>query len=235
MAHDPCPKSPMKTFSQAQVAPWMGKQVQRIDLEAIPILLPEIFARLRKAGASCSAVFGGAARDTDLSALWGAERPIKDYDMRCWLPPTVFFLDDWEAGFGLALMGAFEGSSLAMEPSAGTGRLRHVIRWRGLELDISARKRPAASSSSEDCARERALDGDASLSSVAIDESLSGWCESLYAIDRKERAISYYPGQYPQRLEAYRERMRAKFPRLAERYPWQPLGSGTTSIKVDAT
>lgn len=56
--------------------------------------------------------------------------------------------------------------------------------------------------------------------------ALWGVRESLYAIDRKDRAIGHYPGQDPRRLEAYRERMRAKFPRIPERCPLSPAERG---------
>lgn len=169
---------------------WKEKKVVAIKLSALPPCLPEIFKRLTKAGSSASALFGGAVRDADLEALWGVSRPIKDYDLRCWLPPSVSRDSEWEARFGLALMAAFEGSSMMMKPSAGTGRLRHVLTWRGIELDISARPRPNAASTSAEVACERALDADASLSAVSIDQELNAWCEELYAVDRQERRIT---------------------------------------------
>lgn len=200
---------------------WTGKQARAVELAVLPPLLPEVFERLARAGSKASALFGGAARDADLSALWGVRRDPKDYDLRCWLAPGFMLRSDWEARFGLALLGAFEGSSLAMAPSAGTGRLRHAIAWRGLELDVSAGALPRPGAGSADAARERALDADASLSAVAVDEGLLGWCEAAYAQDRAARRLSYYPGVEPGRARAYRERMRAKFPGLPERFQAQ--------------
>lgn len=197
---------------------WTGKQACSIKLAAYPPMLPEIFERLKAAGVKASCLFGGAVRDADLGALWGAPRSIKDYDLRCWMGSSFMLRASWEPDLGLALMRVFEGSSMEMSKSVGTERLRHVLRWRGLELDISARSSPSGSCDTADCAKERALDSDASLSAVSIDSELHGWCEALYAADRVARRVSYYPGVEPSRMGAYRERMRAKFPSLPERF-----------------
>lgn len=208
--------------SRGQEPIWAGKRACSVELAALPPMLLEIFERLEAAGARAACLFGGAARDADLEALWGQPRPIKDYDLRCWIAPSTMRQKTWEADFGLALMRAFEGSSMEMAKSAGTGRLRHVLRWRCLELDVSARPRPEGQATSSDCARERALDADASLSAVAVDSDLRGWCEALYAADRAARRLSYYPGVDPARLAAYRERLRAKFPDIPERHMASP-------------
>lgn len=194
-------------------AAWSGvKTAERLELAAAPAHLEEVFSRLAAAGAPVCALFGGAARDADLGALWGEPRAIKDYDLRCWLAPELLSQPDWENRFGQALLSAFPGSRLEMEPSAGTGRLRHVLRWEGLELDISARPAPSAHATPAQCAIDRALDSDASLSAVAIASDMSAWCESRYLGDRQTRTLSFYPGVEPDRLAAYSQRMTAKFP-----------------------
>lgn len=200
-------------------AEWNGeRQAKRVELAGAPKRLPEIFAGLAAAGAPVSALFGGAARDADLGALWGEERRIKDYDLRCWLDPALMKDSAWEARFGAALLAAFPGAELDMEPSLGTGRMRHIVRWDGIELDISARPRPRPDASPQDCAIDRALDSDASLSAVAIASDLSAWCEALYLDDRQNKTLSFYPGVEPNRLASYSQRMIGKFPSATPRF-----------------
>jgi hypothetical protein len=191
------------------------KTVAPLIPAAWPDRVADLFIHLGNAPlVKASALFGGAPRDADLGALWGEARPAKDYDIRVWLSHTAMKDPHWQYELGVQLSRAFPGSTLNMEPAAGTGRLRHVLRWEGLELDISARETPRFGMSSIDVAKERALDSDASLSSIAIASDGTCWCEAQYAIDRQARALTFYPGSDPARLAAYESRMRRKFPGL---------------------
>lgn len=189
------------------------KKVVPITPAALPERSAELFIHLHNVPlAKACAIFGGAPRDADLGALWGQPRPPKDYDIRVWLSHSAFKDPHWQYELGIQLTRAFPGSTLNMEPAAGTGRLRHVLRWEGLELDVSAREAPRFGMTSVDVAKERALDSDASLSSIAIASDGSCWCEAQYAIDRVARVLTFYPGTDPARLAAYESRMRRKFP-----------------------
>ena len=201
----PQPGGRMSTYIEG------AKSALPIELAQTPPRLGEIFERLARAGAPEAALFGGAARDADLGELWSSPRPIRDYDLRCWLDPQAM-RGDWDERFGQALLKAFEGSTLSMEASAGTGRLRHVLRWEGVELDISARAKPFPQAGSRDCAIDRALDSDANLSAVAIASDMTAWCERLYERARQTRELIFYPNADSSRLAAYAERMVQKFP-----------------------
>jgi hypothetical protein len=212
---------------------WNGKAARPVDLAARPEHLEEIFQRLAQAGAPVAALFGGAARDADLGALWDSPRVIKDYDLRCWLDPSFMAEPDWERSFGAALLSAFEGSTLRMAPSAGTGRLRHALDWRGVELDVSARALPKPESTPRDCAVDRALDSDANVSAVAIASDMSAWCEALYEDARHSRELVFYPNDDAGRRGAYAKRMLEKFPESAATFLPTPR-EGVHGVDADS-
>lgn len=99
----------------------------------------------------------------------------------------------WELSLAQRVSEAFDGAMVELTPSAGTGRLRHVAFWRGIEMDISAREAPAGAWVKGACAMDRAMDSDASLSAIAIDPDLNAWCESQYEVDRVLKRLSFYP------------------------------------------
>lgn len=177
------------------------KKVQEITLYGRPPLLTPVFNLLVQAGARHFALFGGAVRDADYAARHGEIRPIKDYDLRVWLP------EDKEAGFVRSL-----GENVRLTPSAGTGRIRYCLDFMGAELDISVRTFPSVDYPAEAVAQDRAADADIGLCSVAIDSLGRAWATAEYIADRDGRTLSVYPSSDVARMRAYTQRMQTKFP-----------------------
>lgn len=196
---------------------WLGeKRCVATTLSAYPAHCEELFKRLKRLGPVDGALFGGALRDADLGAYWAEPRAIKDYDVRLWMP-IGSLSGAWEQSLAKRISEVFEGAVVELTPSAGTGRLRHVAFWQGIEMDISAREAPAGKLIKGACAMDRAMDSDASLSAIAIDFDLNAWCEAQYEIDRARKRLSFYPQPDQDRAMVYRQRMIGKFPHLNAR------------------
>src|SRR5689334_10670151 len=116
----------------------MEKVVSQVELLSRPPGLEACFDLIAQADeAAPSAAFGGAIRDADCGAYYGWEASrIKDYDIRVWLPA-----DNHEARVAAfaARLGAAAGTEVQVVPSAGSGRPRYCLLYRGLDLDISIR------------------------------------------------------------------------------------------------
>lgn len=186
---------------------------QKIMLAGTPPLLTPVFEGLVRAGATHFALFGGAIRDADYSARHGVNRPVKDYDIRIWLPAAD--IENQTQTLVENLQDAFN-TTARLTPSAGTGRIRYCFDFGGSELDISIRPMPdifdGTTPPVEAVARDRAFDSDIGICAVAIDPSGQVWARPEYLQDQTNKTLSVYPIADTERKSAYTERMRGKFP-----------------------
>jgi hypothetical protein len=204
-----------------------GQPVIEVALLGEPPLAREIFKTLKEAGFEQAAIFGGAARDADCSAAWGTVVPIRDYDVRVWMPAGM---TEFEA------VGRVErafGVSSRAEASLGTGRPRCCFEIDGVEIDLSLRHAPeSATDGPAAAAIDRALDSDAAISSIAIDPGMRAWARPEYLEDRDGGTLSFFPIDVPEREAAYMGKMAKKFPgrpvRRVERFASVDAGEALT-------
>lgn len=177
----------------------------------MPPQIDHCFDVLREADPDAPfALFGGAVRDADYAAYHGEYRPVNDYDLRVWLPGDAH---EERVREYVARLGGLAATPVREVPSAGTGRIRYCLDYRGAEMDVSIRTPVTTSLAVARVAIERAGDSDAGLSSVAIAPDGTAWATSEYAADRNNRTLTIYPRPNAERrLREYTARMREKFP-----------------------
>lgn len=165
---------------------------------AMPLGWRSISKLLASLGVEHFALFGGAIRDSDLKV------PINDYDVRVWMSfnEVPAFLNSLK----------FK-TEVQEKPSAGTGRIRYCFDYLGFSVDLTIRAIPQGSKLFvETVAKERASDCDVGLSSVAMDPLGNAYATEEYLSDKANKRLSVYPGNDPERLKNYSERMKRKFP-----------------------
>ena len=183
-----------------------------VELRALPLLVGTIAHRLKAAGASHFAFFGGAIRDADYSARHGEVRRIKDYDIRVWFSDVE--LEAQRAQF-LGRLAQLSGRNVQVLPCPGTNKEHYVLPFQGTELDISIRGIPAIAAQhlpEEAVAQERAADGDIGLCSVALDPAFRAWARPEYLVDQAQKTLTIFPIVDLARKAAYTARMLTKFP-----------------------
>jgi len=186
---------------------------QPVQLKGYPPCMVECFQLLRAADVQHFSLFGGAVRDADYSARHNQCRPIKDYDIRVWLP-TADYAQHLEAF--IKMLANVSNVTIEEVPSLGTNRIRHCLTYKGVELDISVRPTPEEFKNHlvpvEAVAIDRSSDSDVGLCSVAIDSLGRAWAKPEYILDQIMKTLTVYPNTNSERKIAYAKRMKEKFP-----------------------
>ncbi len=199
--------------------------------------------QIADAGLPLCAAFGGCLRDAQRDVL------PKDIDIRVWSDETQQAIDQLRRYFG--------------EPAKvlGTPEKRRVL-WHvqtpeslstkgtTTELDVSIRKSPFEHASALDVAKDRACDSDANISAIAMTPQGVIVTEARYQ-EIDDGKILYYPSDNMERVQAYKQRMQAKFPEMTHELikpptrpaldamrEWrnhQPLSPAHITIFVDAS
>jgi hypothetical protein len=187
--------------------------VQRIELLAQPPLTKKCFELLEAAGATHYALFGGSIRDADYAKRYTQDRPIKDYDIRVWLPAEEY--EQHEKNF-VAKFAEVANTKIIEVPRPVTGGVRHCLYLNDVELDISLKPIPERFKNKfipvEAVAIDRASESDIGLCSVAIDPSGTAWARPEFQLDQINKTLTVYPFNNLKRRTEYTQRMQVKFP-----------------------
>ncbi|MHB1948574.1 MAG: hypothetical protein ACYCQI_10740 [Gammaproteobacteria bacterium] len=186
--------------------------VRRIELLAQPPLTHACFELLKAAGATHYALFGGSIRDADYAKRYHQDRPIKDYDIRVWLPAENY--EQHEKSFVVKLA-EVANTKIVEVPRPVTGGVRHCLYLNGVELDISLKPIPDRFKNKnipvEAVAIDRASESDIGLCSVAIDPSGTAWARPEFQLDQINKTLTVYPFNSLKRRTEYTQRMKEKF------------------------
>lgn len=161
----------------------------KITLGRYPEQASLYFDVMRKAGASIFCLFGGLVRDTDCGHLYNKTYPIKDLDMRVWMPESTF-----NDAVPAMLKNLEEQGAVFKDAERFNIYPRYLFDLLGHEIDLTLRPKPDAlfldQAINASVAQDRAADAPVGLSAVALDNTMQAWAMPDYVSDRDLKILT---------------------------------------------
>lgn len=158
---------------------------------------------LSEVGFNYFCIFGGSLRDSDENQKYKCNP--KDYDIRIWSDKT-----EEKVCSQLSLRSSL-GAYTQMK-CEGTKHNRYVFFYDGIELDISIRKLEKGTGI-HDCAKERVMNADIGISSIAMAPDGTCWAHPQYLLDRDNNTLTLIRNKCI-RTDEYVKRLSLKFPNM---------------------
>ena len=188
----------------------------KIDLYSYPAQAEAYFTALTKAGANVACIYGGVVRDADYNAYYGDlfedfnEIPMKDYDIRVWLPETIF-----ESKVNEVLDNLEKQGAMISQAEQFNDHPRYIVDLFGDEIDLTLRPKPDSlvkrKSAIKNVACDRVVDAPVGLSAIALDMTMQAWALPQYEDDRNGLKITILSHSKIENSLDYAERLKKKY------------------------